>query len=412
MEHEDTIEYLFRKFLADAYTADDFRKLQAYFRTDAAAEVIKQLIHQTITDESELGQSDGSEVNRILENVDARLSDRLFRTTTRSIREFRVWFPYAAAILILVSIGIISYTINFTGEKKDPSLSKVVDPQPGTNLATLKLADGTTVELSNGQRGIVMDDKPTYADGSDVLTNEQIQQTTRPLTLSTPNGGTYRLTLHDGTTVWLNSSSTLVYPSRFESNERVVHLTGEAYFAVKPSAQGGTPVPFKVITGNQTVHVLGTEFNVSAYAKKKEVKTTLVTGSVAIAVESTIVGHLSPGQQATSDGKNIQVTDVDVRRFTGWKDGVFYFDRTPLVDAMEAVGRWYDVEVLYEGTVPHTLFYGEIGRDRPLSEVLAVLKEGGVNFRVESQEGKPVLIVSEERQSTTTKNKKEVLMAE
>ena len=412
MEHKDTIEYLFRKFLADEYTADDFRKLQVYFRTDAGAEVIKQLIHQTITDESEWGQPDGLDVNSIVENVDARMADRLFRTTKRSIREFRVWLPYAAAILILASIGIIRYTVDFMGAEKNTSLSKVIDPQPGTNLAILKLADGTTVELNNGQSGIVMEDKPIYADGSDVLANEQIQQANRPLTLSTPNGGTYRLTLHDGTTVWLNSSSTLVYPSRFASDERVVHLTGEAYFAVKPSAQGGTSVPFKVITGNQTIHVLGTEFNVMAYAEKEEVKTTLVTGSVAIAVENTIVGHLSPGQQAASDGKNIQVTDVDVRPFTSWKNGVFYFDRTPLVDAMEAVGRWYDVEVLYEGTVPHTLFYGEIGRERPLSEVLAVMKEGGVNFRVESQQGKPVLIVSEVKQSITDKNKKEVFMEE
>ena len=401
MEQKDTIEYLFRKFLADAYTTDDFRKLQAYFRTDAAAEVIKQLIHQTITDESELGQPDGSDVNRIIENVDARLADRLFRTTKRRTRGFRVWLPYAAAILILASIGIIHYTLDSTEVEKKISLTGSVDPQPGTNLATLKLADGTTVELSNGQSGIVMDDKPTYADGSDVLTNEQMQQATHPLTLSTPNGGTYRLTLHDGTTVWLNSSSTLVYPSRFESDERIVYLTGEAYFAVKPSAQGGTSVPFKVIVGNQAIHVLGTEFNVMAYGKQSEVKTTLVTGGVAIAVENTIIGQLSPGQQATSNGKNIQVTDVDVRPFTSWKNGVFYFDRTPLVDAMEAVGRWYDVEILYEGTVPRTLFYGEIGRDRPLSEVLAVMKEGGVNFRLESQQGKPVLIVSEVKKSIT-----------
>src|SRR5690606_34396534 len=98
------------------------------------------------------------------------------------------------------------------------------------------------------------------------------------LQLRTPKGGTYQISLPDGTRVWLNAASTLKYPTRFDGKERVVELEGEAYFEVNRNR-----IPFLVKTGTQTIEVLGTQFNVSAYVDEKEIQTTLVAGSVRIA---------------------------------------------------------------------------------------------------------------------------------
>src|SRR5690606_32308419 len=135
----------------------------------------------------------------------------------------------------------------------------VQDIEPGGNKATLTVADGQTIHLSTEQTGVIIGNQITYADGSAVLSNEhQILDASTLLSLSTPKGGTYQITLPDGTNVWLNSASTLRYPPRFDDSERIVELEGEAYFEVVPA--DGKPRPFRVKTKEQTVEVLGTHF--------------------------------------------------------------------------------------------------------------------------------------------------------
>src|SRR5690606_3861445 len=104
------------------------------------------------------------------------------------------------------------------------------------------------------------------------------------LTLTTPKGGTYQVTLPDGSSVWLNSASSLTYPSAFTNQRRVVELEGEAYFQIAEWRPSGSAdkVPFVVKTHGQEIEVLGTQFNVSAYREEEETKTTLVTGKVNI----------------------------------------------------------------------------------------------------------------------------------
>src|SRR5690606_31257588 len=142
----------------------------------------------------------------------------------------------------------------------------------------------------------VVGDEIAYLDGSSVF-GKQEYTPTHSLVLTTPKGGTYQITLADGTRVWLNSASTLKYPSRFADDERVVELKGEAYFDVAKSSTR----PFRVISKEQTVEVLGTQFNVTAYEDEHDVKTTLVEGAVRVvpgnAQQSPIM--LSPGQQSS-----------------------------------------------------------------------------------------------------------------
>src|SRR5690606_30339212 len=207
------------------------------------------------------------------------------------------------------------------------------DIDPGSNRATLTLADGTKVDLSSAQDGIIVGDGGiTYSDGSGILDNRQqttgngqtspMSDVSRLMSLSTPKGGTYQIVLPDGSKVWLNAASTLRYPVRFSGDTRTVFLEGEGFFEV--SQQGSSPsgirpsrtahskqqpAPFIVKTRGQETVVLGTAFSISAYPDQEAVKTTLANGSVRVtslkgitADQSPVTNHqsliLAPGEQS------------------------------------------------------------------------------------------------------------------
>ncbi|WP_353196530.1 FecR domain-containing protein [Parapedobacter defluvii] len=261
---------------------------------------------------------------------------------------------------------------------------------PGGNRATLTLADGRTITLDEGRTGIVIaGDAITYNDGDALAeVDEKVKLTW--LELGTPKGGTYQVTLPDGTRVWLNAASTLRYPSRFSDTERLVELTGEAYFSVTRDSKRS----FKVVSAGQKVEVLGTEFNVSAYSDDPETKTTLVEGKVRLylanernqeTLEKDDYVELVPGEQGVTRGENLSKTHVDTALYTAWKSGYFYFKRTPVEEILRQVARWYDVEIKYEGNIPSETLSGDINRDVSLLGLLAILKQSTINVSLDGR---------------------------
>lgn len=289
-------------------------------------------------------------------------------------RSLRRWLPYvAAAVAVLVAVGWL-----LLGDlRQQPSETglAVTEILPGGNRATLTLADGRSIDLDEVQAGIRVDaDDITYADGASLGLPPSEE-----LVLTTPRGGTYQVTLSDGSNVWLNANSTLKYPSRFQGDERVVELTGEAYFDVEKGE-----APFRVLSKGQTVEVLGTQFNISAYADEPETKTTLVEGKVRLRAGDTDASvSLVPGEQGTLTASSLTKQHVDVQQYTAWKDGYFAFNNTPIDAVMKQLGRWYDIEVRYEGTIPTDRFDGEISRELTLQQVLNGLATTQINYRVE-----------------------------
>src|SRR5690606_11529614 len=160
----------------------------------------------------------------------------------------------------------------------------------GGNRATLTLPNGTTIPLNNDKNGIlIQEDAIVYADGSFVASslfdkkNQRINSSEQLVTLQTPNGGQYQVTLPDDTKVWLNAGSTLQYPGRFTSASRRVELNGEAYFEVAHIKNS----PFIVASQEQEITVLGTHFNVNAYENEPDTRTTLLEGSVQVSALNT-----------------------------------------------------------------------------------------------------------------------------
>ncbi len=287
-------------------------------------------------------------------------------------RRLLKWLPYAAAVAFALAVG---FFLLDTSHQIGATRLAAAEILPGGHRATLKLADGRTIDLNEAQTGIVIGNGITYLDGSSVLSEqgkkgikEQGNKFSASLQLTTPKGGTYQITLSDGTKVWLNAASTLKYPSRFSGADRAVELSGEAYFSVAENEH----MPFKVVSTGQEVKVLGTEFNVSAYADDPEIKTTLVTGSVRLDANGASL-KLMPGEQAVYTAGKLDKTTINTDQYTAWKDGRFHFDHTPFHEMINQVARWYDVDIVYQGRVPQETFSGKMGRDLTLKAMLNLL---------------------------------------
>ncbi len=329
-----------------------------------------------------------------LEALGSRVRDRLQTeslATIASPRPFRRWLPYVAAALLLSALGTTYYYLSSPYKQSLPVTASTQDVEPGGNKATLTLADGQKINLSTEQTGVIIGNEITYADGSSVLnTQQQTLDVSKPLSLSTPKGGTYQITLPDGTKVWLNSASTLQYPSRFDKPARIVELEGEAYFEVASSSH--KPRPFRVKTKEQTVEVLGTHFCITAYIDEPETKTTLVEGAVKVFnLKTNRANQLKPGEQSIIRDAETEIRNVNTETVIAWKNGIFYFEETPFEQMMKQIDRWYDIEVFYHGSAPMELFSGKMSKNVNLQVFVDFLKDSGVHSRIKGRQ----LIVGE-----------------
>lgn len=382
---------LFRRFLEGRCGYEEVQWLLRYFN-DAAPEELGQLIRQSLEADAADDVSLSTERQRVLDGVQTRLSEAIHVRPRSSI--YQRLLPYAAAVLVALAVGLW-----FLDRKEQVDVSiqgeLSADIPPGGNRATLTLADGQTLNLSETQHGIVIGQEGlTYDDGTPVdatAHGEESKRADLSFTLTTPKGGTYQLTLSDGTKVWLNAASTLKYPVQFDAGERTVELEGEAFFKVSEqwsASRGRTPrtrIPFFVKTGGQTVEVVGTQFNISAYDDEIETRTTLVEGKVNVSAAGAAraATALHPGEQATTKGTSIQVKAVDTDYYTAWTKGLFYFKRTPLADVLRQVSRWYDVEVIYGSAVPTDTFSGKVTRNVSLMELLDILQVSAIAVKLE-----------------------------
>ncbi|MDR3007117.1 MAG: FecR domain-containing protein [Sphingobacterium sp.] len=188
-------------------------------------------------------------------------------------------------------------------------------------------------------------------------------------TLATPRGGRYQLTLADGTQVWLNAQSSISYPSAFRGSSREVTISGEVYFEVAHNAA----MPFRVRSENQLIEVLGTHFNVNTYKAKSRTKTTLLSGSIALTnVHRRVI--LKPGEQGIVTGESMSIKNVDPAEVIAWKEGYFDFTDADIGSVVDELGRWYNVDIQYQGAATSETFTGRIPRSWPFEKVLNLLK--------------------------------------
>lgn len=262
----------------------------------------------------------------------------------------------------------------------------------------ITLANGKKIILDSAQNGVMATQGQVYlVKSEDGQIEYKVNGTgTREAAsfnmLENPRGSKIvSITLSDGTRIWLNSESTLRYPTYFSGKERKVQITGEAYLEVAHNAKQ----PFIVMKENTEVTVLGTRFNINTYEEEPSLKITLLEGKVSVKHDGKSA-FLMPGQQAIisrSDGKIDVAGNIDTDDVTAWLNGQFVLDGTRLTSLMNQISRWYNVEVVYTTKITNKAFGGSIDRNVPLSRMLDALRENEVNCRLE--EGKVIVGGSE-----------------
>lgn len=323
----------------------------------------------------------------------ARVMDRYEEHTRRErTRSWRYVARVAAVVIgfLLLSGGgylwFLRVTDHAVGIGSLTAISE--DVAPGSNRAMLILGDGSVVNLKDSKEGIVSKDGTiAYVAGESIDQVSDRDGVAQMLTLATPNGGTYQIVLPDGSKVWLNASSKIKYPSFFDSKSRVVEIEGEAYFEVVPLyAASRKKVPFIVKTERQEIEVLGTSFNISAYTDESTERSTLVDGKVLVRRMFDKEGViLSPNQQSILRNQKLEVSNVDVQPEISWKDGRFSFDGKTFPQLMQELGRWYDIDIVYEDGVPDIQFYGGMFRNKKLSVILKALESADIQYRIENK---------------------------
>ena len=188
-----------------------------------------------------------------------------------------------------------------------------------------------------------------------------------------PRGGEYMLVLSDGTKVWLNSETRLEYPLAFGNGNREVRLSGEAYFEVARDELRH----FNVIMEGATVEVTGTSFNASCYPEEGKCSAVLESGKINLLTKQGTTA-VSVGERASYDiasGK-VSVEQVNLKYFTSWRYGTFYFYNTPLSDIVQKLERWYDVNFEFaDDSLGEVCFSGAALRNKPIDFVLELLAD-------------------------------------
>ncbi len=372
------------------YWEEQFISVHGLRDTAGKAKRLYELLKTEITDAS-------SETVAFSNMIEQQRTEAPVVTMPAKTRR-RYWTAAAIGLIIILS-GTGVYIFNNSSASKiaqQPSVEKRTDAPPGRNTAILVLADGTVVSLdSTGNGEITKQGHVAIVKTEDgkILYRTSGAKTAETLynTMSTPRGGQYQLVLPDGTKVWLNAASSIRYPTSFPANERMVTITGEVYFevaAIHNPANKNALLPFIVQKGDMQVEVKGTHFNVNAYDDESDVKVTLLEGRVNVSAGKAAAKQevmLIPGKQARcgKTGRVAVADDVDLDEVMAWKNGLFNFSNADIQMIMRQIGRWYDLEISYEGITPEREFSGKITRNTQLSNVLKILEQSNIHFRME-----------------------------
>lgn len=304
----------------------------------------------------------------------------------------RLWPRIAVAASLILAFSTAAYLFFPRSGHTDKQLALTPKNQvsPGRNGAILTLANGQKLVLEqipigsvNTQQGALL--KKTN-DSS--LTYQPVQAealaTLSFNTLEVPRGRQFSVILPDGTKVWLNAASSLQYPTAFSGHERLVRLTGEAYFEVAHQDKA----PFKIATKDALIEDIGTHFNVNAYSDEPDSRTTLLEGAVRVSAGSHQL-VLAPGKQAVISNGKLTMADADVRESISWKNGFFTFKKANIQTVMRQFSRWYDINVKYEGGIPDVELTGDVYRNTNAEKALKILSYFGISYKFE---GKTILI--------------------
>lgn len=399
MKNQDQLQQLLEKYRDHRCSPQEVRHLLAYFQKDSKEQdqLMKMVLHH-LKEIPSPQQQDNRNFDGILDRAYLNIGHEIEKSQARSKVTRQLWMKIAAAATIAVIVGLSSFYFINRNSTHYNYILRAKDILPGRSKATLSLSDGSSIELSGSESGIVIGEKGiSYNNGAFV--SDKIKGGL--LTISTPKGGEYEVVLPDASKVWLSAATTLQYSAslRARGKRKVMLVDGEAYFEVTKDKSH----PFVVVTKTQEVEVLGTHFNISSYADQRGSVTTLKEGSVKVsspaqkALGSRQEAILKPGQQSLfSDGK-LKVQKADMQSALAWTEGMIYFRDAPIQEVLRQVSLWYNIEIEYEGIPTKEVFNGGVKRTSDLSAMLRILELSNVHCILQKKNNKATLTILQEK---------------
>jgi transmembrane sensor len=385
MPVSDHIADLLFRYLREELSVDEELELKRWVAEDSRNE---ELFNRVTSEENLFALAKEHQV----------VSDRIWNKITEKAPELkrtqgkrfflRIPVSAVAAVGLTVIVSGAWYWYNHREKlvvQKDVATAR--DIPPGGNRAILELSSGKKIILDSARDGkletgggievMKKDSSELVYNGNGQPINEKPENIGLS-TLTTPRGGQFRVTLADGTRVWLNAASSLRYPETFSgSSDRTVELSGEAYFEIAHDFKK----PFRVKVNGIAVEDIGTHFNISAYPDETTTRTTVLEGMVKV-----LEVRLTPNQQldyTNSDGHTEFLKNIDGENTVSWKNGMTIFKNAGIPKIMRVLSRWYDIRVAYEGKTPERSITGGVPRNTPFSEVLKMLELYKVNYKMD-----------------------------
>ncbi|WP_286863246.1 MULTISPECIES: FecR family protein [Sphingobacterium] len=362
-ENTGHIAEILRKFLSGNLTGEEQSQLDDWLNASPQNKLFLESFRQAKNMEEDLS---------IVRKLDANKAwNKLNNKNRTGIKSIGKWsLGIAASITFLIGCFVLwrtEFAANIPKERPVVAVQKQ-DIAPATSGAILVLADGTKIPLDNDSTKTLTKNNNLVGNSNELIVKATDQAVPAQYnSLIVPKASFYKMTLVDGTKVWVNALSQLKFPAQFSKTERRVFLDGEAYFEVAHNPNQ----PFVVESKGNEIKVLGTHFNVNSYSN--QVRTTLAEGKVEVTRNNQHV-ELSPGEYAWSSQDNLIKGEADLQRDLSWHNNEFYFKKETIVDIAHQLSRWYDLDVKFRGNVQLDKEYtGSIERDVKLSQVLEML---------------------------------------
>lgn len=362
-ENTGHIAEILRKFLSGKLNEEEQNRLEEWLNASPQNKQFLESFRQAKNIEDDLS---------IVRKLDANKAWNKLKNKNRTgITSIGKWSLGIAATITFLVGSFVLWRTELTTDNSKEKHAVIAQPQdiaPATSGAILVLADGTKISLDNDSTKTLTKNNNLVGNSNELIVKATDQAIpTQYNSLIVPKASFYKMTLVDGTRVWVNALSQLKFPAQFSKTERRVFLEGEAYFEVVHNPDQ----PFVVESKGNEVKVLGTHFNVNSYSD--QVRTTLAEGKVEVRRNNERV-ELSPGEYVWSSRDNLIKGEADLQRDLSWHNNEFYFKKETIVDIAHQLSRWYDLDVKFRGNVQLDKVYtGSIERDVKLSQVLEML---------------------------------------
>ncbi len=310
----------------------------------------------------------------------------IFRSKkSRILKVAKIGLGYAAAIVLIVTIAI------FIQNSDNLSVTSINSKQRAISGkdVVIEFSDGTS-ELANRNMNNIDQDFIITKDSLRVLSSKG--QSIYPISVYTPSNKIFKITLPDGSVVWLNSNSSINFATKERKYNREVSIDGECFFDVSKEINRS----FTVKTRLSKITVLGTKFNVNDRVGE-DASVTLESGSLMVECNK-LINNISSGEQLTYSNynKTVVIKEVDTQMYTLWKDGFFVFDNVSFKEILRELSMWYSIDFAIDDyNLQNKIIYAVVKKFQTIDTVMQKL-ERTVKFTYKIENGKVSILTREE----------------